>query len=78
MSNQNQSCANCRYFHVMPQANACRRFPPTPVPDTFTYEDEHSRQHAGTEVETKFPAVLGSDWCGEYASQLFVPPSKRP
>ena len=49
------ACEDCSYFSARP--DRCRRFPPTVSMSTTS---------SGSSAYTHWPAVLRSDWCGEF------------
>ncbi len=52
------ACEDCFYFFARP--DRCRRFPPTVSMLTT---------HSGSSAYTHWPAVMKSDWCGEFKSR---------
>jgi hypothetical protein len=53
------ACEDCFYFFARP--DRCRRFPPTVSMLTT---------HSGSSAYTHWPAVMKSDWCGEFKSKV--------
>lgn len=56
------TCATCQYF----RESSCRRYPPTVVGYVETRRDEYSQTSVDTSTNSEFPAVLPTEWCGEW------------
>lgn len=57
---QGPRCSTCRYWFQDDDRTLCRRFPPTPI--VLPVPEQPNKLM----IQSQFPVMLPSGWCGEY------------